>query len=109
MADARVVVDGAAISYGDVGSGPSVVFVHGVYVTGALWDDVATRLAGEHRCITPTWPFGAQCEPVGDIDFGVAASGRRIIKLLEALDLSDVTLVANDTGGGVLLSALADS
>jgi pimeloyl-ACP methyl ester carboxylesterase len=109
MADARVVVDGAAISYGDVGSGPSVVFVHGVYVTGALWDDVAARLAGEHRCITPTWPFGAQCEPVGDIDFGVAASGRRIIKLLEALDLSDVTLVANDTGGGVLLSALADS
>src|SRR3954447_8803271 len=110
MADARVVVDGAAISYGDVGSGPPVVFVHGVYVTGALWDDVAARLAGEHRCITPTWPFGAQRDPVGaDVDLGVAASGRRIVKLLEALDLSDVTLVANDTGGGVLLSALADS
>jgi pimeloyl-ACP methyl ester carboxylesterase len=51
----------------------------------------------------------AQRDPIGDIDLGVAASGRRIVKLLEALDLGDVTLVANDTGGGVLLSALADS
>jgi len=110
MADSRVVVDGVAISYGDIGSGPPLVFVHGAYVTGALWDDVAVRLAGKHRCITPTFPFGAQCEPVGaDVDLGVAASGRRIVKLLEALDLSGVTLIANDTGGGVLQAALADS
>jgi pimeloyl-ACP methyl ester carboxylesterase len=110
MADSSVVVDRAAISYGDIGSGPPLVFVHGAYVTGALWDDVAARLAGEHRCITPTFPFGAQRDPVGaDVDLGVAASGRRIVKLLEALDLSDVTLIANDSGGGVLQAALADS
>ena len=109
MSEASVVVDGAAISYGDVGSGPTLVFVHGVYVTGTLWDDVVARLSGEHRCITPTWPFGAQREPAGtDVDLGVVAAGRRIVKLLEALDLYDVTLVANDTGGGVLLAALAD-
>jgi pimeloyl-ACP methyl ester carboxylesterase len=84
--------------------------VHGAYVTGALWDDVVTRLSGEHRCITPTWPFGAQRDPVGaDVDLGVASSGRRIVKLVEALDLSGVTLIANDTGGGVLQAALADS
>jgi pimeloyl-ACP methyl ester carboxylesterase len=108
--NSSVVVDGAAISYGDVGSGSPLVFVHGVYVTGALWDDLVARLAGAHRCITPTWPFGAQRDPVGTgVDLGVAASGRRIVKLLEALELSDVTLIANDTGGGVLQSALADS
>ena len=102
-------VDGAAIEYGDVGTGPPIVFVHGVYVTGRLWDDVVARLSGQYRCITPTWPFGAQCKPVGGGDLGVVASGRRIVKLLEALDLSDVTLVANDTGGGIVLASLADS
>jgi pimeloyl-ACP methyl ester carboxylesterase len=110
MPDSSVEVDGAAISYGDVGSGPPLVFVHGAYVTGALWDDLVARLIGAHRCITPTWPFGAQRDPVGSaVDLGVAVSGRRIVKLLEALELSDVTLIANDTGGGVLQSALADS
>lgn len=110
MPESSVVIDGIPISYGNVGSGPPLVFVHGVYVTGALWNDVVSRLAGEHRCITPTWPFGAQRAPVGAaVDLGVAASGRRILKLLEALELSDVTLIANDTGGGVVQSALADS
>jgi len=101
-------VDGATIAYIDDGTGPPLVFVHGVYVTGALWDDVVARLSGGYRCIAPTWPFGAQREPVGDADFSVAASGRRILKLLEALDLSDVTLIANDTGGGIVLAALAN-
>lgn len=103
-----VVVDGAEIFYDDVGSGPPLVFVHGVYVTGALWHDVTARLSGEYRCVTPTWPHGAQRSPV-NADLSVEAAAGRIVKLLETLDLSDVTLVANDTGGGVVLSALADS
>jgi len=104
-----VELDGAAIRYTDIGSGPPVVFVHGAYVTGALWDDVVDRLAVDYRCIAPTWPFGAQEAPVGDVDLGVRAAGRRIAGLLDALDLKDVTLVSNDTGGGIVLSALGDS
>ncbi|MDA3663699.1 alpha/beta hydrolase [Mycobacterium xenopi] len=89
--------------------GPPVVFVHGVYVTGTLWDDVTHRLSDRYRCIAPTWPFGAQRKPVGpNVDLGVEAAGRRILGLLEALDLSDVTLVANDTGGGIVQAALGD-
>jgi hypothetical protein len=45
----QVEVDGAAIEYIDVGSGRPVVCVHGAYVTGALWDDVAHRLSTDHR------------------------------------------------------------
>lgn len=109
MIGASVELDGVSIDYGDVGSGPTLVFVHGAYVTGALWDDVVATLSQTHRCIVPTFPFGAQARPVGQADLGVRASGRRIVGLLEALDLSDVTLIANDTGGGILLAALGDS
>ena len=105
-----VVIDNVEIEYNDMGSGPPLVFVHGLYVTGALWDDVAARLSGAHRCIVPTWPFGAQRKPVGPgVDIGVEAAGRRILKLLEVLDLSNVTLVANDTGGGIVLAALGNN
>lgn len=104
-----VKVDGAAIEYTESGTGSPVVFVHGAYVTGAVWDDVAHRLSDKHRCLVPTWPFGAQRRPLTDpVDLSVAASGRRILGLLEALDLSDVTLVANDTGGGIVLAALGN-
>jgi pimeloyl-ACP methyl ester carboxylesterase len=107
MTTATVVVDDAEIEYTDTGAGSPLVLVHGAYVTGALWDDVIARLSDNHRCVAPTWPFGAQRRPLGaDIDLGVVAAGRRIIGLLEQLDLRDVTLVANDSGGGIVLSAL---
>lgn len=104
-----VVVDDVEIEYTDRGWGPPLVFVHGAYVTGAVWDDLVARLSEHYRCIVPTWPFGAQARPVGDAKLGVAASARRIVRLLDACDLTDVTLVANDTGGGIVLAALGDS
>ncbi|TAM64451.1 alpha/beta hydrolase [Mycobacterium sp.] len=105
----NVLIDDVEIEYSDNGTGSPIVFVHGVYVTGALWDDVAGRLSSDHRCVAPTWPFGAQRVPVKPgVEVGVVAAGQRIVKFLEALDLSDVTLVANDTGGGLVLAALGN-
>lgn len=104
-----VEIDGFTVEFDDVGTGPPIVFVHGAYVTGAVWADVTPNLSERYRCITPTWGFGAQRKPSrADVDFSVPASGRRIGRLLDLLDLHDVTLVANDTGGGIVLSALAD-
>jgi pimeloyl-ACP methyl ester carboxylesterase len=102
-------VDDVEIGYTDEGMGPPIVFVHGVYVTGAVWSDVASLLAHEHRCIVPTWPLGAHEVPTSSqANLGVLAAGRRIGKFLDALDLSNVTLVANDTGGGIVQAALAN-
>jgi pimeloyl-ACP methyl ester carboxylesterase len=107
---ASIAVGDVEIEYTDAGSGPTVVFVHGAYVTGRLWQDVVDRLSDSHRCIAPTLPFGAQAEPVGaHVDLGVVASGQRMLGLLEALDLTDVSLVANDTGGGIVLASLGNA
>jgi pimeloyl-ACP methyl ester carboxylesterase len=100
-------VDGVTIDYTDTGTGPVVLFVHGVYVTGALWNDVVAELGDQYRCIVPTWPLGAH-KPAGTADLGAAAAAGRIVHLMEALDLRDATVVANDTGGGLVLSALGD-
>jgi pimeloyl-ACP methyl ester carboxylesterase len=90
-----VVVGDVEVEYTDTGSGPVVVFVHGAYVTGALWDDVVRRLSDDHRCIAPTWAFGAQAEPVGaGIDLGVHSSGRRIVVVVDDLPLTSPGEVA---------------
>lgn len=98
-------VDGVTIRYHSLGAGRPVVFVHGVYVGGALWDGVTERLEGV-RCVVPTWPLGAHSDPAPSADLSARAVARRIPAFLEALDLSDAVLVGNDTGGGLCLAAL---
>jgi pimeloyl-ACP methyl ester carboxylesterase len=104
----KVRVDGVEIEYTDTGSGPAVLFVHGVYVTGALWKDAVDDLGEGFRCIVPTWPLGAHSIPSRGADLGAEAAARRIVHFVEALDLRDATVVANDTGGGLVLAALGD-
>ena len=101
-------VDGLDIEYADTGAGPTVLFVHGVYVTGAVWNEVVTDLGEGFRCIAPTWPLGAHSTSTGGADLGAEAAARRIVHFMEALDLTDVCLVANDTGGGLVLASLGD-
>jgi pimeloyl-ACP methyl ester carboxylesterase len=90
------------IRYREAGSGKPVVFVHGYLVDGRLWDGVVDRLSATHRCIAPDWPLGAQqiaMSPAADLSPpGVAAI---IASLLDALDLEDVTIVGNDSGGAM--------
>jgi pimeloyl-ACP methyl ester carboxylesterase len=103
--EGTVELDGVMVRYRSRGDGPPIVFVHGVWVGGSLWDDVAALLP-HHRCILPTWPLGAHRDPAPQADLGALATTRRIPAFLEALDLRDVTLVGNDTGGGLCLGSL---
>ena len=90
------------IRYREAGAGKPVVFVHGYLVDGRLWDGVVDRLSQRHRCFAPDWPMGAQqiaMSPAADLSPpGVAAT---IASFLEALDLEDVTIVGNDSGGAM--------
>jgi pimeloyl-ACP methyl ester carboxylesterase len=101
-------VDGVDIEYTDTGTGSTILFVHGVYVTGAVWNDVVAELGEGFRCIAPTWPLGAHSTPTDGADLGAEAASRRIVHFMETLDLTDVTVVANDTGGGLVLASLGD-
>lgn len=98
----RVDIPEGAISYRDRGVGPPIVFVHGVGVNGDLWRHVVPRLEGSHRCITPDLPWGAHSIPLQpDADLSLPGMARITAEFLEALDLDNVVIVANDTGGAV--------
>jgi pimeloyl-ACP methyl ester carboxylesterase len=103
-ADERREIDLPAgrIRYREAGEGKPVVFVHGYLVDGRLWDGVVDRLSASHRCFAPDWPIGSQqiaMKPDADLTpYGVADT---IASFLEALDLEDVTIVGNDSGGAM--------
>ncbi|MEA2347854.1 MAG: hypothetical protein QOG62_1641 [Thermoleophilaceae bacterium] len=90
------------IAYRERGSGEPIVFVHGVGVTGDLWRNVAPALSARHRCIVPDWPLGAHEERIDPAtDMSLPGLAKIVADFLEALDLLDVTIVANDTGGAI--------
>ncbi|MFI6938971.1 alpha/beta fold hydrolase [Streptomyces sp. NPDC050418] len=82
---------------------PPVVFVHAFLVDGSVWGPVAELLAERGiRSYAPDWPLGAHRIPVGpEADQSPRGVARQILAFLEALDLQDVTLVGNDTGGAL--------
>jgi pimeloyl-ACP methyl ester carboxylesterase len=83
--------------------GPPVVFVHGLFVDSRLWDDAVTLLAAAGaRCIQPDWPLGAHRTPMSaDADLSPHGLAKLVDDVLAAMDLQDVTLVGNDTGGAI--------
>lgn len=97
-----VALEQGTITYREEGEGEPLVFVHGLLVDGRLWRDVTPPLAAGHRCIVPDWPLGAHRVA---LNAGADRSPRGIAHLiadfLDALELSGVTIVANDTGGAI--------
>jgi pimeloyl-ACP methyl ester carboxylesterase len=92
------------VDCGDTGGpGPVVVLLHGLLMDDSLWADVVADLQRDHRCVVPVLPMGAHRRALGpDADLSMHGIARLVGELLEALDLHDVTLVGNDTGGAVV-------
>ena len=82
---------------------PPVVFIHGLLVNHELWTGVADNLAAQGiRSYAPDLPIGSH--PIAlnaDAELSPRDVARLIIDFLAALDLTDVTLVGNDTGGAL--------
>jgi pimeloyl-ACP methyl ester carboxylesterase len=91
-----------AVRYLSVGSGPAIVFVHGALVNANLWRKVVAELSTDFRCVTLDLPFGSHVVPMPpDADLSPPAMADLIADAIEALELDDVTLVGNDTGGAI--------
>src|SRR5512133_1142640 len=97
----KITLPQGTIHYRDAGDGPPVVFLHGLLVDGTLWRKVTPLLEGDARCIAPDLPLGSHRIALGLDSEGATPAGiaRLVGDLLAALDLDDVTLVGNDTGG----------
>jgi pimeloyl-ACP methyl ester carboxylesterase len=104
---AQLALRQATIEYQEFGpqdsAHPPVFFVHGILVDGQLWHGVAETLGRSgYRCIVPTLPLGSHTIPVNDAAaLSLPGVAEIVNDAIAALDLSDVTLVGADTGGGI--------
>jgi pimeloyl-ACP methyl ester carboxylesterase len=104
----RAELPDGAIEYFDRGSGAPLVFVHGWLANANLWRKVVDRLHKDFRCIVLDLPLGGHRLPMPpSADLGPDGVAAIISSVLQALDLHDVTLVGNDSGGAYSQIAVA--
>jgi pimeloyl-ACP methyl ester carboxylesterase len=96
------------VEYIDTGGpGPVLVLLHGLMMDATLWDEVIADLA-DYRCVAPTLPLGAHRRPMrAGADLSLPAIAQLVAEFLDRLDLTDVTLIGNDTGGALVQLLMA--
>jgi pimeloyl-ACP methyl ester carboxylesterase len=89
-------------SYIDTGGpGRAVLFVHGVGSSSYLWRHVIDQLEGQRRCVAFDLPLHGRTPAAADQDFSLPGLARFLTDCCEALELTDIDVVANDTGGAI--------
>ena len=97
------------VRYREQGTGAPIVLIHGLLVNGNVWDRLVPLLAAQGRCIVPDLPLGSHSLPMNKgADLSAPGLARLIAEFMERLELEDVTLVGNDTGGALCQLVAAD-
>lgn len=96
-----VVTPSGRISYVEQGSGPVALFVHGVLLNSYLWRNQIAALSDIRRCIAIDLLAHGETEIAPGQDISVSANAEMIKQFLDALNIDEVDLVGNDSGGGI--------
>ncbi len=94
--------DGASIGYVDVGTGRPLIYVNGFGEDISYVNQLFERWSQSFRCVS----FDHRGYGASDLtpDSGVERSAADLKKLLEFLDISDVSLIGYSMGGSVAFS-----
>ncbi|MFD7480144.1 alpha/beta fold hydrolase [Streptomyces sp. NPDC059837] len=110
MTTGEIELSAGTLTYRDTGGdGPVLVLLHGLMMDASLWDETIAELAADHRCVAPTLPLGAHRHAMrADADLSLPGVARLVVEFLDRLDLQDVVLIGNDTGGALVQLVMAD-
>jgi pimeloyl-ACP methyl ester carboxylesterase len=89
------------IAYVERGSGQAALFLHGFPLNSFQWRGALERLSPWRRCIAPDFLALGYTEVAEGQDVGPDAQVAMLVALLDTLDIRQVDLVANDSGGAV--------
>jgi pimeloyl-ACP methyl ester carboxylesterase len=88
------------IVYHEAGNGKPLVLVHGFLANANIWRKLVPLLERDFRCFSVDWPLGSHYLPVrADADLSPPGISALIADFIEKLELEDVVLMGNDSGG----------
>lgn len=102
-----VEVPAGTIEYREQGdpAGPPVVLLHGLLMNDHQWNLTLPHLPPGFRYLLPVLPLGGHRIPMNpDANLSLSGMVEIVADFLDALDLTDVTLVVTDWGGPLFLT-----
>ncbi|RLZ08783.1 alpha/beta fold hydrolase [Acinetobacter sp. 2JN-4] len=100
----KVDINGTTYSWDDVGNGPSIIFLHGLFLDRTFWDLIVKQIS-DYRCITFDMPGHANSgwRDFLDLD-GIAED---IVIWMKEYQIEKVTLVGHSQGGMIAMRIAA--
>lgn len=89
------------IAWVEQGSGPAALFLHGFPLSGFQFRGALERLSPLRRCLAPDLMGLGFTRPAPGQDLRPAAQADMIAAFLDRLDVREVDVVANDSGGTI--------
>ena len=100
----KVKLENIDIAYDDVGSGPSVLLVHGYPFNRSLWTEQVTVLKGQYRVITPDLRGFGDSEYSDDGSSSMNRMAQDLALLMDALNIPNAVIGGLSMGGYVVLA-----
>lgn len=95
---------GVGMSYVDEGprqGGETFLMLHGNPTWSFYYRELVRALSGEHRCVAPDHVGSGLSDKPQDYPYTLGTHVDNVERLVEHLDLRDVTLVVHDWGGAI--------
>ncbi|GAA1936547.1 alpha/beta fold hydrolase [Nocardioides hwasunensis] len=97
-----VELHGHELSYVDRGTGPVVLFIHGILGSQRQWSHLVDRIDDDQRVVVPDlFGHGDSAKPTGD--YSLSSHAATLRDLLDHLGIERVTLVGHSLGGGIAM------
>ena len=94
-------IDDASITVRKFGKGNPIVLIHGFVVNGCTWRKIIPTLAEQFTCYVVDLPGFGDSKWDDNTDFTFTAQSRRLVKLFKKLNLSNYSILAQDTGASI--------
>jgi haloalkane dehalogenase len=94
-------IEGAVVHYVDEGEGPPLLLLHGNPTWSFLYREIIAALRGSFRCIAPDHPGFGLSQAAPNYSYTPAEHAVVLGRLVEQLDLHDVTMMVQDWGGPI--------
>ncbi len=94
-------IDDASITVRKFGEGKPLVLIHGFAVNGCTWRKMIPELAKHFTCYVVDLPGFGDSQWDKETDFAFTAQAKRLVKLVKKLNISNYSIIAQDTGASI--------
>jgi pimeloyl-ACP methyl ester carboxylesterase len=99
----KLILQDSTVAYIDSGEGRPIVLLHGFCGSSSYWEFVIPTLSADFRVIALDLPGHGQSEPLKG-NSSIEDIADQVKKLLDALNLSEVTMFGHSLGGYITLA-----